>query len=62
MDTEKTKNSLMRRVILMISSGFVPESYINAAYSYAIGSLWVKFTPLHQSALELFEGIFKIQP
>lgn len=47
MDTEKTKNSSLRRVQLMVSSGFVPDYYLDAAYKYTVGSLWVKFTPLH---------------
>jgi hypothetical protein len=47
MDTEKIKNSTLRRVQLMVCSGFVPDCYLDAAYKYAIGSLWVKFTPLH---------------
>jgi hypothetical protein len=43
----KEKVILLRKVSLMCSSGYVPREYLHAVYSYCIGCLWVKFTPLH---------------
>ena len=59
--SSKEKAAVLRKVALMCSSGFVPQVYMRAVFSYCIGCLWVKFTPLHQAALEVLGDVLTIQ-
>lgn len=49
----KEKKTLLRNVGLMCASGFVPDAYMELAFRYCIGTLWVKFTPIHEAAMDV---------
>lgn len=40
---EKAKNSILRKLAVIISSGLVPEIYLEMAYNFCIGTLWLKY-------------------
>lgn len=62
LDTEKTKNSVVRKVQVMISSGFVPEFYLDLAYNFLVGCLWLRFLPLHEPAQHALSEVFRVNP
>jgi len=43
---EKDKQLNLERIEVMISSGVVPRIYMEMAYNFLIGCLWIKFTPI----------------
>jgi hypothetical protein len=57
LSASKEKASILRKVALMCTSGYMPKEYLTAVFHYCIGCLWVKFTPLHQSALEVIGDV-----
>ena len=59
MDSEKSKSNILRRVQLLLSSNLIPDLYVTACYRYGIGCFWVKFSPVHQPALDILSEIFK---
>lgn len=60
MDTEKVKSNLLRKVQTLLSTGLVPEFYLDVCYRYAVGCFWVKFMPLYQPATDILEEVFKL--
>ncbi len=60
MDTEKTKSNLMRKVQTVLSTGLVPDFYLEVCYRYSVGCFWVKFMVLYQPAQDILEEVFKL--
>ena len=52
-ETMKSKETLLRSIQVMLSSGLVPEVYVLAAYSMMVGCLQIKFSPVHEAAMEV---------
>ena len=44
--TEKNKELQIRRIEAMLKSRVTPEVYVKMAYSFLIGSLWIRFAPI----------------
>ena len=61
-DTMKAKEALLRSIQVMLSSGLVPEVYVLAAYHMMVGCLQIKFSPVHEAAIEVLAQIFKLNP
>ena len=61
-ETEKSKDTVLRQVSVILSTGLVPEQYVLAVYHMMIGSLWLKFVPCHQSAMEVLQQVFRLNP
>jgi hypothetical protein len=57
MQTEKQKTNLMRRVLGLIETTLCPKVLITAAYHYAVGCFWVKFSPLFEPAHALLDSL-----
>ena len=43
---EKKKCSLLRKALVMVGSGMLPDLYKEAVFNYAVGCLWIKFMPM----------------
>ena len=44
--TEKNKEMHLRRLESMIKSRVMPEVYLEMAYNFLIGALWIRFAPI----------------
>ena len=59
-ETEKTKGSNLRNVSVLIKTGLLPEPYMQAAYHYLVGCMWIKFVPLLAHVFECLQEVFAL--
>ena len=52
----------MRRVLGLIETTLCPKPVVEAAYHYAIGCFWVKFSPIFEPAHTLLDSILPQAP
>ena len=46
-ETERTREQILRNIQVQISTGLVPDDYLDTVFNHMIGSLWLKYTPGH---------------
>lgn len=61
-ETERTRETILRNVEVQISTGLVPDLYLDTVYHLMIGSLWLKFTPGYAPAMSLLQKIVTLKP
>jgi hypothetical protein len=59
-ETEKTKGLNLRNVSVLIKTGLVPQHYMQAAYHFLVGCLWIKFVPLLVPVFECLQEVFAL--
>ena len=52
-ETERPREQILRNIEVQVSTGLVPEAYLDTLYHLMIGSLWLKFTPGFTPAMSL---------
>jgi hypothetical protein len=57
-ETERKKANILKLVEIAVTSGLVPELYLDCIFHMAIGILWIKFTPCHDPAMSLLQQLF----
>jgi hypothetical protein len=56
---EKDKENQLQRLEVMLQSGLVPQKYLELAYNFLIGCLWIKFTPIQETVQACIAAIIK---
>jgi hypothetical protein len=52
-ETERPREKILRNIEVQVSTGLVPEVYLDTVYHLMLGTLWLKFTPGYGPAMSL---------
>lgn len=61
-ETDRTRETILRNVEVQVSTGLIPDIYLDTIFHLMIGSLWLKFTPGYAPAMSLIQKIFTMRP
>lgn len=59
-NSEKLKGSCLRNIMVLVQTGLVPDTYMEAIYTFLVGCLWIKFVPLQEPIIDLFKEVFAV--
>ena len=61
-ETERSREAILRTIEVQVSTGLVPEAYLDTLFHLMIGSLWLKFTPGYAPAMSLLQKVMQLKP